>query len=475
MTRNFPLATLTLALSLCASAWGQWSTSPQNNTPLANVPGAAQVQPQIAATADGHWWVSWFGLLPQGAAPQGYDVFLQRLGPDGKEQYPHQGLRIADLGVGWTEDYGLASDAQGNALLTFQDDRSAPETRAIAATKIDAAGKPLWQTLTAPAGHAPHVTVLPDGHSIIGWSTDNENSVRLRKLDPQGRPVWKSSSGAALDFLLVEPNYSYSLADLKANSDGSLIVSFIRSRGFSGPKHLYANKISPNGQLLWGPAHVKVFEAGSLQQGNFPHFVLDGKGGAVFAWYSVVPQLQVFAQHIQANGSPAFAPNGVPVSTNLQQARTGPSLTYQPSTGETTLFWTELDSAATQNRRGLYAQKLDARGARQWGETGRPIQPLLHDDIGDLRSVATSDGTMAFWVQSTSGQHNSIQAIKLDATGAALCPQFAVSTRPSAKSRLVSGTSAAGNTLVAWEEQSQKQGSDIYLQSVSADCTLGTP
>ncbi|MEG1455708.1 MAG: hypothetical protein RSC66_09095, partial [Comamonas sp.] len=82
--------------------------------------------------------------------------------------------------------------------------------------------------------------------------------------------------------------------------------------------------------------------------------------------------------------------------------------------------------------------KLDARGARQWGETGRPIQPLGHQDINNLRSVTFNDGTLAFWVQSIAGQHDSIQAIKLDAAGTALCPQFAVSTRPSAKSRLVS-------------------------------------
>lgn len=473
MTRHFPLATLTLALGLSASAWGQWNTDPQKNTPVANVPNAAQVQPKLSPTADGHWWVSWFSLIPQGTAPQGYDVYLQRLRPDGAEQYSHQGIQVANLGVSWTEDYGLATDAQGNALLTFQDDRTNPPARAIAATKIDAAGKPLWQTLTAPSGHAPHLSILPDGHSIIGWSKDTENSVRLRKLDPLGQPVWKSTDGAALDFVLADPGYSYHLADLHTTSDGSVIVSFVRSLGVSGPKHLYANKISPSGQLLWGQGHVKIFDAGSLQQGNFPHFVLDGQGGAVFAWYSVDPQMQVYAQHIQANGSPAFAVNGVPVSTNLQQARVDPSLAYKPSTGEITLFWAELDNAVEQRRRGLFAQKLDARGARQWGETGRTIQPLSHNDITNLRTVTLTDGTLAFWVQSTAGQHDSIQAIKLDTTGNALCPQFAVSTRPSGKSRLVSSASASGKTLIAWEDQTQQQGSDIYLQSVGPNCRLG--
>ena len=473
MSRHLSSATLTLALCLCANAWGQWSADPQNNSPVANVPGAAQVQPQIAARANGEWWISWLALHPQGTPPRGYDVYLQRLGADGKEQFAHQGIQVANLGVGWTEDYGLANDPQGNAVLTFQDDRINPAQRAITATKVDAAGTLLWNALTAHSGHAPHVATLPDGQSLVGWSADTENTVRLRKLDALGQPVWRTPTGTPLDFILAEPNFTYVLADLQAAADGSVIVSFVRSRGFSGDKHLYANKISSSGQLLWGPAHVKVFEAGSLQQGNFPRFVADGSGGAVFAWYSVAPQLQVFAQHVTANGQLAFAPNGVPVSANLQQARVSPTVAYQPATGETTLFWTELDNALAQNRRGLYAQKLDARGARQWGENGRELAPLGLQSITDLRSQTVADGTLAFWVQTPHGQPGTIQGIKLDAAGAPLCPQFPVSSRAAAKSRLVSASAASGQTLLAWEEQGASQGSDIYLQSVRSDCKLG--
>lgn len=473
MTRTLHWVTASLALWLSASAWGQWSTDPQKNNAIANVPGAAQVQPLLAAAADGHWWLSWFALHPQSAAPHGYDVYLQRLGPDGREQFAHQGVQVAKLGVGWTEDYGLASDAQGHALLSFQDDSTSAPARAIAATKISTSGHALWKTFTAPSGHAPHVTLLPDGHAVVGWSADTENTVRLRKLDPQGQPVWKTTSGAALDFLLTEPNYAYTLADLQATDDGSVIVSFVRSRGFSGAKHLYANKISASGQLLWGPNHVKVFDGGSLQQGNFPRFALDGRGGAVFAWYSIAPKMQVYAQHIQANGSPAFAHNGVAVSTHPQQARSDPSVSYQPSTGEITLLWTELDSAEKQFQRGVYAQKLDARGARQWGETGLPILTLGEQQPSNVRSVAVADGTLVFWVQVEATGQDSIQAVKLDATGTALCPQFAVSTRPSDKSRLRVRVSPSGQTLLTWEDKGKNQGSDIYLQSVRANCQLG--
>ena len=472
------LATTCLALCLSASAWGQWRSDPQENLAIADIVGAEQVQPQIVATADGSWWLSWFSLNPQSAPPRGYNVHLQRLSADGKEQFKHQGIEVAKLGVSSTEDYGLTTDPQGNALLTFQDDRYSPTERAITATQIGITGQPLWSTLTSASGHAPQITALPDGHSIVGWTTedgpDAKTGVRLRKLDPMGQSVWRSADGDALDVLLAEPEHDYYLADLQAAGDGTVIVSFVHDQGSRGQRHLYANKISANGQLLWGANHVRVFDGGSLQMGNFPRFVLDGRGGAVFTWYSVAPNLQVHAQHVQAQGNTSFAHNGVVVSTDLKQARVAPSVSYQADTGEITLFWTELNNAVQQSERGLYAQKFDARGARQWGETGLPIRPLGSENVTDVVSLALADGTLAFWAQSAAGQQaGSIQAIKLDATGAPVCEQFAVSTRNSEKSGLAASLSPSGQTVLTWQDRAGNQRSDIYLQSVRTDCRLG--
>ncbi len=475
MTRTLHLLTASLALWLSASAWGQWSTDPQKNTVIADVPGAAQVQPQIAPTADGHWWVSWFSLNPQSAPPRGYDVYLQRLDADGREQLAHQGLQVAKLGVSWTEDYGLVTDARGNALLAFQDDRASPSRRRITVSKIGPSGQPLWGTSPTSATdsqHSPHIAALDNGQAVVGWST--ETAVHLQKLDVGGRPLWSSSATVPQELVLDEADHEYRLADLQTAGDGAVIVSFVRSRGFQSARHLYANKISADGKLLWGPRHVRVFDGGTLQHGNFPRSVPDGRGGAVFAWYSVAPAMQIRTQHIHADGRAAFTPNGVPVSTDLRQARVDPSLTYQASTDEITVLWTELVTPTQQRQRGLYAQKINARGARQWGDSGRPIVLLEQGSLTDLHSVAVADGTLAFWVQhGATGAHNSIQAIKLDAAGAPLCAQFPVSTRPSAKSRLTSALSPSGQVLLAWEEASPSQGYDIYLQGLRADCRLG--
>jgi hypothetical protein len=125
----------------------------------------------------------------------------------------------------------------------------------------------------------------------------------------------------------------------------------------------YPNKLSSTGQLLWGSGHVKVFDGGSLQFGEFPYFVADGTGGAVSSWYSNSPSLQVYAQHILSNGTEAFGHNGSVGSTNQSNVRVSPSASYNPATQETFLFWTEEDSNQVDN--GVSGQKFNSAGARQ--------------------------------------------------------------------------------------------------------------
>src|SRR5208282_496884 len=130
--------------------------------------------------------------------------------------------------------------------------------------------------------------------------------------------------------VLSESGYNYGLADLHAADNGSVIVSWTRDHGFGSDRYLYANKLSAKGHLLWGKGHVKVLDSGSLQFGAYPYFVPDGKGGAVFAWYTSGPALQCFAQHILANGHEAFPHNGSAASTNTTNVRVSPAASYRP-------------------------------------------------------------------------------------------------------------------------------------------------
>lgn len=428
-----------------------------------------QVQPKIRPTADGGCYISWFDNDPDGNPPFGYDVFLQRLDATGVAQFSAGGIRIADLGMSSTQDYGVDVDPQGNALLAFLDDRRRGHIT-VTVAKVSPTGDQLFgeygrqMTRSTDFLGNPKVAAASDGSIVVGWIEGN--NLKFQKLSPRGAKQW----GAYGITISAPSGTTYSLADMHGSDNGSVIVSWVSSAGFTAPKYLIANKIASDGSLFWGANNVTVFDGGSLQFGNFPAFVTDGAGGAVFGWYQVSP-LQSLAQHILSNGSEAFPHNGVPGSTNSAHDQVNPTVSYDPATSSTYLFWDEILEGPLTNE-GINGQKFDASGNRQWGDFGVVVQPFTSSAVINTASVFMSDGPMVFWSSEPNFAQDSIYAAKLDPNSNLTCPPFYVSSILSSKSRLDVTLSTVGWALAVWSD-GRNDGGDIYAQDVKPDCTLG--
>ena len=216
-------------LALVQAAWGQWSSDPSVNLPLAdNNNGSDQVQPKLVPLQKHGWYVSWFDANPATSRPVGYDVFYQRLNGAGVEQFPHDGLLIADLTNSSTEDYGMDADADGNELLAFLDTREGSNQQ-VTAEKLSPEGKPLWGKLgvqlTSSAtdfNAVPKIVATSDGNVVVAW-TSNSNVV-LQEAERGRTPQWGSG------VVFTETKYNYTLADMRAADNGSVIVSWARAR-----------------------------------------------------------------------------------------------------------------------------------------------------------------------------------------------------------------------------------------------------
>ena len=413
-----------LALAFSATAFAQWSSNPAVNLPLADdANGSDQVQPKLVPIQNNGWYVSWFDSNPSTPPPQGYDVFYQRLNSGGVEQFPHGGEMVADLTNSSTEDYGLGLDTSDNALLAFLDTREGSNQQITGATMAPH-GKAVWGKLgvqltsgSSSSNAIPKITGTSDGNVVVGW-TSNSNLV-LQKLNAAGQPQWGSG------VVFSESGYNYTLADLHAADNGSVIVSWARAQGFGSNSQLRANKVSASGALLWGSTNVDIFDVGSLQFGNFPYFVYDGHGGAVFAWYTNSPALQCFAQHILASGAAAFPQGGAAVSSNTINVRVDPSAAYNARSHEVFCL---LDGRGFQS--GVPTAFTDRNSippARlQWGTDGLTIvSSSAPISKSSCRIVPTGSGAPTFWVDQQNFGSATIQAIKLDGTG----PRFARSLR----------------------------------------------
>jgi hypothetical protein len=455
-----PLALLSASPQLEA----QWSSDAQVNLSV-TLGTSEQVQPKAVASGDGGFFVSFFDNNPSGSPAFGYDVYLQRLDRQGQRQWSGDGVLIADRSFSSTQDYGLALDVGGHALLAFRDSRFVGTQ--ITATRVDANGNQVWGptgvqlTNTTAFVASPKVAGLSDGGIAVAWTEGN--SVRVQKLAPGGQKVWLQ------DIVLAPVTGSHSLADLQPGENGSVIVSFVRqSGGFSTPRHLIAQKLDAAGSLLWGAGGVAVFDGGSLQIGNFPSFLPDGAGGAVFGWYSSTPVLECRAQRLNAQGQELFPHNGTPASTDPSKSRTQPYVAFDAAEQETFLVYIE----GTLNADGISAQKYDALGQRQWSNLGVAVLPLTATDCTGAAGVALNDGLQCFWIaQPTFGQAT-VTGLVLNDAGVPVGGPIGIGTTVSNKLRLSAQKSSLGFGLALWQDAALGN-DDVRAQNLLPNGQLG--
>src|SRR5690606_2702299 len=182
--------------------------------------------------------------------------------------------------------------------------------------------------------------------------------------------------------------------------------------------------------------------------------------------------LQSYVQRVLANGTEAFAHNGLAVSTDATRERVSPDVAFDAATGAIYAFWTEL--ANFQSQRGVYGQKFDTAGNRLWTDAGLAVAPVGGDDIANVRTVVNGPGAFVLWSAAPGfGQDQLLGAAASGGAGGAVDFTVDVSTAPSGKSRLVAANSAAGFAVLAWQD-GRSDGGDVYAQNVNPDGSLGS-
>lgn len=455
-------ALLASLVSLTASSgFAQWPTGTTQHLAISDAT-SDQNQVKLIEAPDGGVWLSWMDGIASG-----WDIRAQRIDTDGIEVFPHLGVLVADRSFSSTQDYGLDVSVWGNAFLAYRDD-SGPGIE-VAVSQVSADGTVLWSTpVTSGAGFvaAPKVAATLDGGAFVAWTEDSDT--RITRLDASGQVVWASPT------TLSPGTGSYFLSDLHPSGDGVIVSVVHQTGGFSSPKHLKAQRLDASGGLAWGAQPIDVFTGGSLQFGNFPTFVPDGSGGAVFAWYSASPSLQAFVQRVDMAGVAQWPADGVPVAETPGRLRTSPHAAFDPDDQSVYVTWTELNS--TQSQRGVGVQRFDAGGARVWSNDGIALVPLGTQDITQTRVVqdGRGGGVLAAWNAAPSFGSDQYFAAHLSAAGVLDVGPLAFASVASVKARLASTRTSTGQAVFAWSDQ-RSDGGDILLQGLDRSGVPGPP
>ncbi len=211
------------------------------------------------------------------------------------------------------DQYNVASvsDGAGGAIFVWQDWRGMSSS--IYAQRLDADGNPLWTENGVPIcdteDYAHFCRIVSDGSggAIIVWCDDRtgDNNIYAQRIDPDGTLLWVPLGVAVCEEVLAQ-------SDPVAIPDnmGGAIITWNDWR--NGNADVYAQRIDSGGNAIWAAGGIAAV-AESSDQYN-PRICSDHAGGAILAWLdSRNGSSHIYTQRISSDASILWVPDGIPV------------------------------------------------------------------------------------------------------------------------------------------------------------------
>jgi hypothetical protein len=458
---------LLFAMLQATLLWSQWSNDPAVNTAICTL-GGEQAIPKIVVGPSGDYYISWFSN-----DSGNYDVRLQRLDADGNALWDDNGILISNHpAMSWLTDWDMAIDADNNVILTFQDIRNGGNNN-VYAYRIAPDGTFVWGadglelSNTTYMDAAPKAAVASNGDAVISWH--NDIGLIMQRISPDGTLLWGDEG------ILLSGTDAYTWPQIIPVEDGNVILKyFVDSGPFYAPtRHVFAQKYDTAGTALWTDPTVISNAGGISAWTQIFSIVSDNANGLFIGWHEDRDNnnnADVYVQHVFADGSVDWAPNGILASTQTNSEHYYPKLAYQSGEDALYVYWNEMD--ADQNNRGLNLQKIDTSGTLLWGNNGMTVVPLMPDDVYLYAAGNDDQKIVAFYEQGTTGTQVKAVAVNNDGTYSWTGNSVTLSSVANGVVHPVVSPLANGQWVSTWED-SRDADVNIYAQNLNCDGTLG--
>lgn len=221
--------------------------------------------------------------------------------------------------------------------------------------------------------------VVADGNqgAFILWHDRPRSKIYLRLLDSDGRKPWPAAPLVALTAA-----EKFAPAAIRSGQDG-VIVAWAEGRT-GGCKaevkaecDLYVQKFDHAGQRLWSDRGRPLVRAPGNQGVSGIALAPDGQGGVFAAWEDARPACcKVYAQHLDRNGHPLWAENGLRISPEpfiVFGPLDSPPRVVSDGEGGVLIAWIDNQVNPANERSPLKIQRLDAKGNPLWPEGGLKV------------------------------------------------------------------------------------------------------
>ena len=303
--------------------------------------------------------------------------------------------------------------------------------------------------------------VAPDGSGGLFvawtvWGSVDSTDVVVQHLNGDGYPLW--ISGGVL--VCGAPHHQFTPWVVSDGSGGAIITWTDERSGNYIEDDVYAQRVDAAGTPQWTANGVPVTAASGAQYSQ--KIISDGAGGAIIAWTDERAGHDIYAQRLNAAGVAQFASNGQAVCTAVND-QFKPEL-VPDGAGGAIITWSDYRGADAD----VYAQRLSAVGAVQWTSDGVVVAAAAHDQsLPKITSIAAG-GAIIAW-SDRRALDSDIYAQRLNSAGVPQWVANGVAACTNAGDQFmldISATDAAGADIV-WMDRRSDLG-DVYVQRITS-------
>jgi len=290
----------------------------------------------------------------------GYDILAQRIDSSGTILWSSTGTLVCDGSIQTTEPVSqIVSDGNGGAIISWSDSRN--DYNDIYAQKVSSSGTIQWQTNGIPvcinAGEQYGSSIISDdsGGAIITWvdSRFTEGGIFAQRVDSIGIPKWTPNGVWVFSNSIIQD-----IPVMCSDGAGGVIIAIYDLWHTYPEGNLYAQRINPNGELLWPEYGVDVGIAPGVQY--YPALVTDCNEGAIITWMDNRNyDLDIYASWVDKDGN-----LGGPVPVELI------SFNAEVNSGCVTLSWLTATETNNQGFEIERSQISNVKNQTDWGRIG---------------------------------------------------------------------------------------------------------
>ncbi|NQT29648.1 MAG: hypothetical protein HQ596_03660 [Candidatus Saganbacteria bacterium] len=417
-----------------------------------------QESPALAAGLQNNAIICW-----QDTQSGGYDIYAQNLGPDGNLLFAQPGLVVcAAQGSVIQQNMELTLTNQNEIILAFEDARSGYFN--VYLQKVNKNGKLMWGLHGIPiakvSANELSPCIISDSRSggWVAWEDYRAKdfpAIRLQHINSSGQKLLDSS----LPIAKIKSRQTKPL--MIRDGAGGAIVTWQDDRDVLSLKDIYAQRISQNGELLWGSKGKIVISANGdqIDQAMIP----DGMGGALLAWTDYRRgdrNPNIYAQRINSSGEPLWQKDGVLVC-GAPDVQRSPKL-IGDGEGGAIISWTDKGGGSYD----IYAQRIDKSGRPLWMTDGIPINQLSRTQ----QNARFSDKKILVWEDYRYGNWD-IFATEVTPFGKLPWGEqgVAVVSMPYTQYSPQIIPWKNGSVIIAWEDYRSGEFYEIYMQKLNSN------